>query len=69
MDLRVTPSCLESTSALHPCFYALTSHFSSISRYNQSHTVADKQDSNPNFSTTHFHLSNDPFPGFFQVSK
>jgi hypothetical protein len=59
MDLRVTPSCLGSTGAQHPLFYALTTLFPSISRYKRSHTRADKKggDSNddPIFSPTHVH--------------
>jgi len=50
----------------HPYFYALTTLFSSISRYKRSHTCADKQDGNSNddpiFSLTHFHSVKLPIP-------
>ena len=50
----------------HPCFYALTTLFPSISRYKRSHTCADKQDSisndDPIFSPTHVHSVKQPIP-------
>ena len=53
----------------HPCFYALTTLFPSISRYKRSHTLADKQDGNSNddpiFSPTHFHSVKQPIPRVF----
>jgi len=61
MDLRVTPSCLGSTSAQYPLFrvYVLTTLFPSISRCKQRHARANKQDhnsnNNPIFLPTHFH--------------
>jgi len=49
----------------HPCFYALTTLFPSISRYKRSHTRADKQDgirTTTLFSPTHFHSIKQPIP-------
>ena len=71
MDLRATPSCLGSTSSQHPSFYALTTLCPSISRYQRSHTRANKQDGNSNDVSRQltFTPSNDPFPGFLQLRK